>query len=369
MIKILIIEDDELIRENMNELFSNEGYQVEVANDGKIGLKKIREIVADLIISDIMMPGLDGFQVYESIRIDPNLSIIPFIFLSALSDKKNHRIGMGLGVDDYITKPFVNSELLTVVQKRIEKGKLRKKAMEDLKLNLIRSVPHEFLTPLNSILGFSQLLIEGTNSNELSRADIREFAEYINLAGQKLLRLTTNYILLTELTLMSKDPKFVNSAHSAIVTNIQLSVPEFISDLAKANSRLEDINLYFESAHLKISSKNLLKIVEELMDNAMKFSNPKTKIQIRGLYEGEFYCISFQDEGIGIRSDNLKNIESFSQFERDKIEQSGLGLGLSIVKKLIDLYQGQLRIESELGKGSTVTVKFLYEEKMQRRQL
>jgi len=364
MIKILIIEDDELIRENMNELFSNEGYQVEVANDGKIGLKKIREIVPDLIVSDIMMPELDGFQVYKSIRDDPNLSIIPFIFLSALSDRKNHRIGMGLGADDYITKPFTNSELLTVVKERIEKSKLRKKAMDDLKFNLIRSVPHEFLTPLNSILGFSQLLIEGTNSNELSEADTKEFAEYINLAGQKLLRLTTNYILLTELTLMSKNPKFTDLVLSEITMNIHLSIPEFISDLAKVNNRLEDISVYFESANLKISSKNLMKIVEELLDNAIKFSTPKTKIQIRGFHEDQFYCISFQDEGNGIHFDDLKKIESFMQFERDKIEQAGLGLGLSIVMKLVDLNQGQFRIESERGRGTIVTVKILYEEKI-----
>ncbi len=364
MIKILIIEDDELIRENMNELFSNEGYQVEVANDGKIGLKKIREIIPDLIVSDIMMPELDGFQVYKSIRDDPNLSIIPFIFLSALSDRKNHRIGMGLGADDYITKPFANSELLTVVKERIEKSKLRKKAMDDLKFNLIRSVPHEFLTPLNSILGFSQLLIEGTNSNELSTADTKEFAEYINLAGQKLLRLTTNYILLTELTLMSKNPKFTESVLSEITMNIHLSIPEFISNLAKVNNRLEDISVYFESANLKISSKNLMKIVEELLDNAIKFSTPKTKILIRGFHEEQFYCISFQDEGIGIHFDDLKKIESFMQFERDKTEQAGLGLGLSIVMKLVDLNQGQFRIESKRGHGTIVTVKFWYEEKI-----
>ncbi len=202
MEKILIIEDDELIRENMIELFTNEGYCVFSAENGKKGLEKAIQKIPDIIVSDIMMPEMDGFQVYKSIRSEPLLAVIPFIFLSALSDRLHIRSGMVLGADDYITKPFINTELLEAVKNRIAKSKVLKKTMEDLKLNLIRSVPHEFLTPLNAVLGFSRLLIDGCNDEEgLSKEDILDFGVFIHGAGRKLLRITQNYVLLTELML------------------------------------------------------------------------------------------------------------------------------------------------------------------------
>jgi signal transduction histidine kinase len=361
---ILIIEDDELIRENMIELFTNEGYSVLAAENGRVGLQIAMERIPDMIVSDIMMPEMDGFQVYKSIRTEPFLSIIPFIFLSALSDKLNIRLGMGLGADDYITKPFVNSELIEAVRNRIAKSRTARKSMEELKLNLIRSVPHEFLTPLNSVLGFSQLLIDACVENDdLPRADILEFSGYIHSAGKKLLRIIRNYVLFTELTLKMQNQSSESQFSDETAFNIDSFIPDFLFDLAKKENRDSNLEINFENVDLLISTKNLKKILEELLDNAMKFSLPHFKISIKGFQENQFYRVIVEDCGKGMSLDEIQAIEAFVQFDRTMTEQSGLGLGLSIVRKLIDLHQGEFWIESGRGIGTKANIRLPLLEK------
>ena len=363
MDKILIIEDDELIRENLIELFTNEGYSVFASENGKRGLEKALEIVPDIIVSDIMMPEMDGFQVYKSIRSEPLLSVIPFIFLSALSERLHIRSGMVLGADDYITKPFINTELLEAVKNRIQKSKAAKKSMEELKFNLIRSVPHEFLTPLNAVLGFSQLLLDGCNEEEfLAKEDIHDYAFYIHDAGEKLLRITKNYVLFTELSIKQKTPEYRNRIKNEIYQNISKEIPELLFQFAKSENRENDLELKIENANLFFSKKGLNKILEEILNNAMKFSRMKTKIIINGFIKDNYYYLTIQDFGRGMSLEEIQRIESFVQFEREVSEQSGLGLGLALVKKLVDIDQGEFWLESEKDKGTIAKLKIgLYE--------
>ncbi|HNI91452.1 MAG TPA: response regulator [Leptospiraceae bacterium] len=350
---ILIIEDDDLIRENMVELFINEGYHTIAASNGRLGLEEAKNKILDLIISDIMMPEMDGIEVYKNIRSEPILSAIPFLFVSALSEISNVRSGMVLGVDDYITKPFLNSELITVVKNRIEKSRNLRKSLEDLKSNLIRSVPHEFLTPLNAVIGFSQLLMDGCG--ELHKDEIYEYSHYIFSAGQRLLRITRNYILFTDLTMNEKEYKTRASLENEIYENIEYFLSEYLYEIANNENRRQDLNLKLEPANLRISDKNLRKILEELLDNAIKFS--KKNINITGQYVNGEYEIMIQDDGDGISMTNLQNIEAFMQFDRKMLEQQGLGLGLAIVKKLSSISKCRFHIESVVGQG---TKAFLY---------
>ena len=355
---ILIIEDDELIRENLIELFTNEGYLTLAAENGKIGLELAIKRIPDMILSDIMMPEMDGFQVYRSIRSEPLLSVIPFIFLSALSDKLNIRSGMELGADDYITKPFLNSELIHAVKNRIEKSRASKKAMEDLKLNLIRSVPHEFLTPLNSILGFSQLLIDGCHEKGgIPIEDVLEFSGYIHSAGNKLLRITHNYVLFTELTTAHNSRKLQSRLEEDVYFDVEKTLPDFIMEIAKRESCEGNLEIQFEKANLSISVKSLNKILEELVDNALKFSGMQSLVTIKGFRENNFYRIIIEDKGKGMSFQEIQRVEAFTQFNRSKMEQSGLGLGLSLVQMLLDLNQGEFWIESEKGKGTRANIR------------
>ena len=121
MANILIIEDEELIRDNLCLMLAESGYDVVTAGTGMTGVQKICERAPDLILCDIMLPGLDGYQVLKILRQSKTLFAIPFIFLTALADRDKWRKGMELGADDYITKPFTQNELLQAIEARLSK--------------------------------------------------------------------------------------------------------------------------------------------------------------------------------------------------------------------------------------------------------
>lgn len=131
--KILVIDDNLEIRENVSEILELSGYDTQMAVDGKSGLKQAIDWLPDLIICDIMMPGIDGYGVLQSLSGNPKTALIPFVFLSAKAEGGDIRKGMNLGADDYLTKPFEETDLLNVVQTRLRKNEALKqlKAMNE----------------------------------------------------------------------------------------------------------------------------------------------------------------------------------------------------------------------------------------------
>jgi DNA-binding response OmpR family regulator len=123
MLRVLLIEDNDEIRENTAEILELANYKVDTAPNGKIGVEKALENAPDLIICDVMMPVLDGYGVLHLLQKNENLKTIPFIFLTAKSERGDFRKGMEMGADDYITKPFSDIELLTAIERRINKAK------------------------------------------------------------------------------------------------------------------------------------------------------------------------------------------------------------------------------------------------------
>jgi len=121
MTRILVLEDDDSIRMPLVDLLEANGYEVEAAPNGRIGIEMAREETPDLIISDIMMPEVDGYAVFEAMQSDPHTAVVPFIFLTAKTDPADVREGLGLGADDYITKPFEARDLLESIRVRLEK--------------------------------------------------------------------------------------------------------------------------------------------------------------------------------------------------------------------------------------------------------
>ncbi len=129
--KILLIEDDVTVRENTAELLELSDYEVVTAPDGKQGLEKAQTIFPDIIVCDIMMPELDGYDVLQALAKNPKTSSIPFIFLSAKTEHKDVRRGMDLGADDYLTKPFEEEDLLSAIESRLAKVEILKKQAPD----------------------------------------------------------------------------------------------------------------------------------------------------------------------------------------------------------------------------------------------
>ena len=121
--RILIIEDQAPMRRNLALLLEMEGYEVDTAENGKIGLQRVEEKMPDLVICDVMMPEMDGYCVIQALRSDPDTAAIPFIFLTAKGDKSDLRVGMNFGADDYLTKPVVREDVLAAIQARLERAR------------------------------------------------------------------------------------------------------------------------------------------------------------------------------------------------------------------------------------------------------
>ena len=128
--RILIAEDDLHIRQGLSDLLSQEGYEIETAENGKIGVEKAQSETPDLILCDVMMPVLDGFGVLRILDKSPKTSDIPLIFLTAKAEKTDFRKGMNLGADDYITKPYDDVELLDAIEMRLKKSERLKKSFD-----------------------------------------------------------------------------------------------------------------------------------------------------------------------------------------------------------------------------------------------
>lgn len=358
MKKILVIEDDRSVRENLLDLLDAKNFETFGAGNGKTGVELALVHQPDLIICDVMMPELDGFGVLTALRKEPATATIPFIFLTAMTEKTDLRQGMSLGADDYLTKPFTGGELLDAISARLEKQaaieQQQAQKLDQLRSSITLSLPIELRSPLNNILGFSQLLMEESTSPE--RQDIREMSEVIHKSAERLERLIQNFLLYAELEVIATNPERIEALRSSQVSSATSVIAQIINHLAKRVGREADLQLELQDSSVQIAQVRLEKIVEELLDNAFKYSTPGTPIRVVGTPVGPFFVLSITDRGRGMSAAQIAEIGAYQQFERKLYEQQGSGLGLIISKRLAQLLGGQLTIESRPDKETTVKV-------------
>lgn len=359
MKKILVIEDAQSLRKDILEMLGFEGYEAEGAENGIVGVQMAREMRPDLIICDIMMPGMDGFGVLEELRKDAELGTIPFIFLTARTDRADSRYGMELGADDYLTKPFTASELLASVQTRLDKQAkitaMTERKMDDLRGAIILALPHELRTPLNVILGFSDLLMDDAPMESVRVVDM---ARHINSAAMRLYRLIENFLTYAQTELLLTDAKKREALRQGYMVYPKNSVENHARHKAMSFERVDDLVFDVEDVEaIGIGEEFIKKIVEELVDNACKFSDAGKPIHVRGRVDGLRYQLSVSDQGRGMDPEQVAEIGAYMQFERRLYEQQGSGLGLVICKRLAELHGGDLTIDSAPGKGTTTSIR------------
>ncbi|MHC5598636.1 MAG: response regulator transcription factor [Nostoc sp.] len=195
--------------ELVQEILELSDFETLIAANGKIGLEIAQGRLPDLIICDIMMPELDGYSVLSALRQNEATINIPLIFVTAKADRCDFRQGMDFGADDYLTKPFTTEELLNAIASRLKKHALVKRQaqakLDELRINIAHSLPHELNTPLNGIIGMSQLLIE--NSEIIPGSEEVEIAELIYTSANRLNALVKRFLLYTNLELLAKNPE------------------------------------------------------------------------------------------------------------------------------------------------------------------
>jgi len=358
MKKILVIEDEPGIRKEVVTWLMLEEYDALGAADGVEGIELARQHRPDLIICDIMMPQKDGYRVLLELRSQASTALIPFIFLSAKQEKTDIRYGMELGADDYITKPFDHAEFIRAIQSRLARHALyienSANRLSVLRHHLLHTLPHELRTPLVGILGIGELLVQ--DAETLLPAEIVDYGSMITSSGRQLYRLAENYLLYAQLERLAADPAQAALLDRGPVAHSSALVQEASERIAADYGRLRDLHLHLQSAVAPMTAQDLTKIVTELVDNAFKFSLPQSPMEVSATIVDGRYVIAVADQGRGIAPENMERIEAFVQFERTQYEQQGAGLGLALVRRLVELAGGAFHIESTVGQGTLVRV-------------
>jgi signal transduction histidine kinase len=359
MARILVIEDEAQILSDMLYLLQEVKHQVEGVGNGADGLELARKLLPDLIVCDIMLPDMNGYRILEELRKDEETASIPLLFVTALGSREDVRRGMNLGADDYIVKPFQPVELVTAIESRIQRqatitGDAQRK-VENMRTNLTMSLPHEFRTPLMSILGYSELLLDDEHPTEPN--EVRPMVETIFRSGTRLNHLIENYLLLGQIELNREQLREqaplqrVSANSSARALNSQLQ------QIAQHYHRESDVQVQVEGASIHISEVHLHKVLSELLDNAFKFSESGKLVNVVARpVEESYWQVTITDHGRGMSPRQIKDLGAYVQFNRELYEQQGMGLGYTVARHLIELYGGRVSLTSELDQGTTVWV-------------
>lgn len=348
---ILVVEDNQSVRDGIVDILRMEDYRVIEACDGLEGFNLAKEHIPNLIISDILMPHLDGFQFIKEVRETPTTETIPFIFLSALTGKKDIVKGIDWGAEDYLTKPISPDELIQSIDSRLQQKRKCNERFDNLKRSIFYSLPHKFRTPLNSILGYSELL--GYQADNLSAHEVKDYANNIYTSGNRILTAVKNYIFYTKLTLdLANNQELVNYRNSGLV-NVDTIIGNTLGRIKDKSIKIEQ-NL--NSFKYRIEGSHLERIIIELIDNAITFSYPNEAITISSTQTNEYLKLVVFNTGVGMTDKQITKVGAFMQFNKKQEEQQGLGLGLSMVSTIAKIYGGEMIISSNYKKDFTVEI-------------
>jgi two-component system, sensor histidine kinase and response regulator len=376
---ILIVDDTPANLQLLAVMLSKQGYKVRMAQDGTMALMSIQSSPPDLILLDIMMPELNGYEVCSRLKASSQTKEIPVIFISALNEVFDKVKAFEVGGVDYITKPFQAQEVLARVEHQLHirrlsqqllernallqqevhrremaEAEVRKALSKEQELNQLKSyfvsmVSHEFRNPLSTILCFAEFLRDF--SQQLSEEKKQKHLRQIEESARRMTALLNDVLSIgqAEAGKLEFNPE-------------PLDVEEFCGDLVEeiklGNSAQHRIAFSNPSQLTKACmDKNLLRqILTNLLSNAIKYSPEGSTVILDLVCQDEKAIFHIKDEGIGISPEDQQRL--FESFQRGSNvgKISGTGLGLTIVKKAVDLHGGQIAVKSEVGVGTTFSV-------------
>jgi signal transduction histidine kinase len=368
--RVLLADDNADMRDYVSRLLSSH-FEVAAVSDGKEALDHALNDPPDLILSDVMMPGLDGFALLKALRTEPSTSTLPVILLSARAGEESRVEGIEAGADDYLVKPFTARELLARVTTHLAMSRLRRQAAErerelrqdaeaareqatsavealrransDLE-QFAFSASHDLQEPLRMVSTFSQLLQMKYSGKLDQQADtiIGHCVEGATRMG-RMIRDLLEYTRAASISETLPDRVSLEGALEEALRNLQASIEE--SQASVTHDPLPDLEV--EAVHLQ-------QIFQNLVSNAIKYRSAQPpRIHIGAVLTGGVWEFSVQDNGIGIEPRYKDQV--FGLFKRlhSRSRYSGTGLGLAICKKLVERYGGRIWVESQLGAGST----------------
>lgn len=358
---ILVVEDNRTLLEGLRELLQLSGYQVITAIDVKEALERLEIQPPDLIISDIMMPEIDGYQFHAQVRRRPELIDVPFIFLTARGEEADIRKGKSLGVDDYITKPFDEEDLLIAVRSKLARWSGLRRALDeeiaDIKHRILVMLSHEFRTPLAYVVNYAQLL--ETDREAISSEDFQQFVGGIKKGAMRLHELVEDFITLVELQTGEAENAYrLRRAEMSDFSAWLRTVGRRYTQAAVEAGLELVIDVPDGLPDLVVDEVYLADAIGRLLDNAIKFTRVEGK-QVRLMAEvaGKRLRLAVEDQGQGMPPQEMEAVfDAMYQIDRAKREQQGTGSGLAICKGIVELHGGRVHGESRHGEGSTFTI-------------
>ncbi|HDN25660.1 MAG TPA: hybrid sensor histidine kinase/response regulator [Thioploca sp.] len=376
---VLIIDDSPVNLMLLYNVLEKHDFNVVLANSGEQGLALAKQSHPDIVLLDVIMPGWDGYETCRRFKQDATLEKIPILFLSALGDTENKVRALHAGSVDYVSKPFQKEELLARVQTHVELAHLRQNLEREvanqteriqllfealqlsydkaeqssiLKTEFLRNISHEFLTPMNIVLGMTEMLVEDTELTE----EQRHFTSAVMKAGKQLMDILTNMLNFSQ--------QFKGELKQVIT---QFQVHKIVDNVLKRLSptaQAKDLQISTEIAPslympLRGNRDYMDKVLSKLVDNAIKFTE-QGEIVIRVQAEtsnDDKQWVRFEvvDTGIGIRDEKKADLfEVFSQIDGSSTRvYDGVGMGLAVAKMFTESMGGEIGVESHLDKGST----------------
>lgn len=348
---ILIIDDEPALRLGLSAKIKHQGYKVVTACDGNEGMQKAKEVLPDLILSDVMMPPPNGFELRRLMGQDPQLASIPFIFLTARTGMDDRVNGIRDGADDYITKPFVTEELfarMEAVLRRVKveqargREEMRESAhqdMEKLKHEILQNFHHEMRTPLTNIIMPLELIV---NNKFEDPAEQTRFVRMALSSVDRLESLVTDFILLTNI-----DHGDLNRIRQHIDINNHILLPVQKRLARYEAKKLEFVCEIIGDAEITAPRREFTHSLVHLLDNAFKFSpeGGKVKLTVQVDINGGA-TITVENEGSFISADLREKVfERYYQISQgDNREYDGLGVGLFIARKVFSKLGGSVSI-------------------------
>ncbi|UNU23563.1 hybrid sensor histidine kinase/response regulator [Microcoleus vaginatus] len=363
---LLIVDDEPDNFDVIETLLSEQDYQLHYAASGQEAIASLDLFNPDIILLDVMMPGIDGIEICRQIKAMSKWQAVPIIMVTALSSKSDLANCLAAGADDFISKPVNAIELRARVHSmlRIKQQydniqnlyhiqentiNLLESTLNELRGNLASTLSHELNTPLNGILGTIGWLKDEIEDIEI--AQIREILGWAYNSARRLETLTKKFLIYLGLELSASQQHKIESARTQFSAS---AVEAELTYQAQKVNRSNDLLLTLEEAEIALSERSLSTMLHELIDNALKFSSPETTIKVSSQVVGEMLHLSVQDSGQGMTEEQIAKIGAFMQFERKRYEQQGTGIGLKIVQKIVELAGGEFSITSIYQKETTV---------------
>ena len=363
--KILVIEDETQIREEVSDWLQFEGYETVTAANGRLGLAAVEQENPDLIMCDVTMPQMDGYEVLIEVRANQKHATTPFIFLTAAADRDSLRKGMSLGADDYLTKPFTLEEVLGAIRTRLQRRAAQtqqgqhdleilnsalnqEREQHLLKSRLIALFSHDFRNPLATILMSSSVV--RNYADRLPPARKQQALNRIDGAVHSLTQMLDDMLIIAELEsgYLAYKPE-----PTALAPFIEAIIAEY---------RLIDQNAHKLTFHCGLCSptavdpKLLRQLLSNVIANALNYSPAGSEVTITVTEGVDTFTLSIQDQGIGIPAESLPYLFE-PLYRADNAKQvRGTGLGLSIVKNCVDRHRGSITVISELNRGTNVCI-------------